>query len=358
MKILTRYIIKAILAPLLGGMVTFTCVLLGVQMLNLMRAAEKLHLSLGFTLELLALTIPQNLTIGASISVLLGILLGLGTLTAHSETIAMRAGGLSYRRIAVPIIVIGLLISIFGVMLNEYVVPASLQAYEQLKTRAMTKEASGKIYQFYKAFQDDDVRKLIYADSYEPKNKELHNVLIQEMKEGRLRRTISAEIMNWNGSGWYFTKAQIYQYTTDSLFPITVDKGKVRYELSITPKEIEQTNVDPEAQSISELKRYIDKFTTGIERNRLLVELNNKLAIPFASLVFAILGTPLALRPQRRSKAAGFGLCIIYILIWYVLMGIGDYFARTGSIPVFLGAWLPNIALTGYGVYVFCKVKS
>jgi lipopolysaccharide export system permease protein len=358
MKILTRYIVKAVAAPLLGGIITFTCVLLGVQMLNLMRAAEKLHLSLSFTLELLALTIPQNLTIGASISVLLGILLGLGNLTGHSETIAMRAGGLSYKRIAIPIIVIGLLVSVFGVLLNEYVVPVSLQAYEQLRTTALTKEASGTIYQFYKTFQDNDIRKLIYADAYEPKDKELKNVLIQEMKEGKLTRTISAEAMYWNGEGWYFTKAQIYQYTTNSLFPITVDKGRVHYELSITPKEIEQTNVEPESQSISDLKHYIDKFTTGIERQRLLVELNNKLAIPFASLVFAILGTPLALRPQRRSKAAGFGLCIIYILIWYVLMGIGDYFARTGSVPVFLGAWLPNIALAGYGVYVFCTVKS
>ncbi len=358
MKILTRYIIKAVAAPLLGGIFTFTSVLLGVQMLNLMRAAEKLHLSLRFTLELLALTIPQNLTIGASISVLLGILLGLGALTGHSETIAMRAGGLSYRRIAVPIVVIGLVVSICGVLLNEYVVPASLQAYDRLKIEAMTKEASGTIYQFYKAFQDNDVRKLIYADAYETKDKELHNVLIQEMKEGQLRRTISAAAMYWNGTGWYFTKAQIYQYTTNSLFPITVDKGRVHYELSITPKEIEQTNIDPESQSISELKHYINKFTTGIERQRLLVELNNKLAIPFASLVFAILGTPLALRPQRRSKAAGFGLCIIYILIWYVLMGVGDYFARVGSVPVFLGAWLPNIALAGYGIYVFCTVKS
>jgi lipopolysaccharide export system permease protein len=358
MKILTKYITKAILAPLFGGIFTFTSVLMGIQMLSILRSAEKFHFSLGFTLELLGLTIPQNITIGASISVLLAVLLGLGALTTHSETIAMRASGLSYSRLAIPILSIGLAVSIFGVVLNQYVVPGALQAYDRLRTEAITKGTSGTIYQFYKTFQDKDVRKLIYADTYEPKDKEFHDVLIQEMKEGKLRRTISAAVMYWNNGGWYFTKAQIYQYTANNLFPISVDKGRVHYDLSITPKEVEQTDIDPEYQSISDLRHYIDKFTTGIERQRLLVELYNKLAIPFASLVFAILGTPLALRPQRRTKAAGFGLCIIYILIWYVLMGVGDHLARAGSIPAFLGAWLPNIALAGYGIYVFCTVKS
>jgi lipopolysaccharide export system permease protein len=358
MKILTKYTIKAIMGPLLGGIFAFTSVLVGLQMINLLRMAEKYHLSLLYTLKLLVLTIPQNVTIGASISVLLAILLGLGALTSHSETIAMRTGGLSYTSLAVPILIIGLTVSIFGVLLNEYLVPASLQTYERLKAEAISKEARGTIYQFNKTFQEQDMRKLVYADAYEPQVQELRNVIIQELVQGKLHRTVSAAVMYWGGQGWYFTDAQIYQYTDDSLFPIIINKGRVKYDLSITPKEIEQFDTDPEAKSISELSRYIDKFARGVERQQLLVELHNKLAIPFASFVFAILGTPLALRPQRRSNVAGFGLCIIYILVWYVLMGVGDSLARAGSVPAFFGAWLPNIVLAGYGIYIFFKVKS
>ena len=82
--------------------------------------------------------IPENVTIGASISVLLGILLGIGNLTSHSETIAMRAGGLSYSSLAKPILIIGLTVSIFGVLLNEYVVPSSIRTYQQLKAEAVS----------------------------------------------------------------------------------------------------------------------------------------------------------------------------------------------------------------------------
>lgn len=358
MKILTKHILKAIAGPLFGGIFAFTSVFLGMQLITLLRMAEEYHFPLIFTLKLLSLLIPQYVTIGASISVLFAVLLGIGNLTGHSETIAMRAGGLSYAKLATPILIVGLSVSIAGVLMNEYLVPVSLQTYDKMKVEAMSKEARGTIYQFNKAFHDKDMQKLIYADTYEPKAKEFHNIVIQELVHSKLHRTISAAVMYWDGKGWYFTQAQIYQYATDSLFPITVDKGRVNYDLNITPKEIEQIDVSPEEKSISELNNYIKKFAKGVERQQLLVDLNNKLAIPFASLVFAILGTPLALRPQRRTNAAGFGLCIIYILVWYGFMGLGSSLARGGSIPAFLGAWLPNIVLAGYGLYVFLKVKS
>jgi lipopolysaccharide export system permease protein len=358
MKVLTKYVLKAIIGPLFFGIFAFSSLFLGMQFINLIRMAQEYHLSLAYILKILVLMIPENVTIGASISVLLAILLGIGNLTSHSETIAMRAGGLSYSNLAIPILIMGLTVSTIGVLLNQYLVPISIRTYQQMRAEAASKEASGIIYQFNKIFQEKDEQKLIYADRYEPKNKEFHNVVIQELLQGKLRRTISASVMYWSANEWYFKQALIYQYTTDSLFPITIDKGKVNYKLNLTPAEVEQFNEEPEKQSISELNSYIKKFTKGIERQRLLVDLHTKLSIPFASLVFAILGTPLALRPQRRTNAAGFGLCIIFIVVWYVLLGLGSSLARAGSIPAFVGAWLPNIVLAGYGLYVFFKVKS
>ncbi|MGE5581440.1 MAG: LptF/LptG family permease [Bacillota bacterium] len=360
MKILTRYILKEFIGPLLFGIFAFTSLFMGFALIELLRDAEKYHFSLLFTLKLLSLTLPQYVTIGSSIAVLLAALLGIGKLTSHSETIAMRAGGLSYAKLAAPILIIGLLVSISGILLNEYLVPVSLQTYEKMKAEAIAKEASGTIYDINKILWEAEVKKLFYAVKYKPKEESFEQVLIQEVDyQGKLRRTILASEMHWDGRSWYFNKGEIYQYNSDSLYPITVNSGRVHYQLNLTPKEVEQINVGPDKKSISELRTYIQKFApNGAERQSLMVELHLKFAIPFASFVFAILGTPLALRPQRRSNAAGFGLCIIYIILWYVLMATGSSMARAGSIPAFLGAWLPNIVLAGYGVAVFLREKS
>jgi lipopolysaccharide export system permease protein len=146
---------------------------------------------------------------------------------------------------------------------------------------------------------------------------------------------------------------------TDLFYPIKVKKGYVKYNLNLNPKEINNFNEDPDQKSISELRQFINKYyQRGSERQRLLVDYHLKFALPFASLVLAWLGAPLALRPQRRSSAAGFGLCIIFILIWYALMGLGTYMARAGVLTPFLGAWLPNLALAGYGTYITVNTKS
>jgi lipopolysaccharide export system permease protein len=360
MKVLNKYLIKEIFGPFIFGVFTFTSIYLGIHFLDLLNSAEKHHFSLPFIVQLISLLIPQYLTQAAPVAVLLAALLGLGNLTSHSETIAMRAGGMSYAKLAVPVLIIGMAVSVSCVLLNEYVVPVSLRTFEKMKDEAINQNNLSVIYNFNKDFyRNKQLDKLIYAEEYLPKEKQLHKVVIQEFREKKLYRTILATVMYWRGRSWFFDNAEIYLYNSDSFYPMNVTQGKVKYPLNLTPKEIETLNEEPEKKSITELNRYIAKFAVrDREKQSLLVDLNLKIAIPFASLVFALLGTPLALRPQRRSNAAGFGLCIIFILVWYILMGLGTSLARGGSIPPFLGAWMPNIILAGYGVLVFTKVKS
>jgi len=360
MKTLTKYTLKEILGPLFFGFFAFTSMFLGFLFIDLLRDAEKYRLSIFYLVRLLVLRLPEYVIHAAPIAVLLATLMGLGKLTSHSETIAMRAGGLSYAKLAGPILTIGLIVSISGVLMNEYVVPVSLRTYAQLKLEAGEKGKTAVVSHFNQNFyQNNRIQKRIYADQYDPRTRELRQVTIEEFSGGRLNRIITTSAMYWDGRGWYFKQGLIYQINFDNFYPIKVDKGYVKYQLDITPKEIARYDEEPEKKSISELWRYIDKyFPDGPERQGLLVDLHLKFAIPFASFILALLGTPLALRPQRRSNAAGFGLCVIFILLWYGLMGVGTYWAREGSLSPFLGAWLPNFILAGYGVNVFRQVKS
>ena len=65
-------------------------------------------------------------------SMLLASLLTFGRLSGNSEIIAMKACGVSFKRLVTPVIIFSLGVSIFSVGFNEYVVPASNQAYADL----------------------------------------------------------------------------------------------------------------------------------------------------------------------------------------------------------------------------------
>ncbi len=361
MKILSKYLTKEIIGPFLFGLFAFLSIFSGLLFIDLLKDAQEYHLSFFLILRLILLKLPEYVTQCTPIAVLLAALLGLGKLTSHSETIAMRAGGLTYSKLASPVLVLGLLVSITGVLFNEYLVPYTTRAYDKMENEAASKEVSAHIWNFNRDFYiKGQITKRIYARVYEPKKQEFSRVVITEFKEGKVSRLIEAVAMHWqDGEGWIFENGIIYQFLTDSYYSIIIDKGRVQYQLNLTPGEIKQLDEDPEYKSITELRNHINRFfPEGDERRELLVELHTKFAIPFASFIFALLGTPLALRPQRRSNAAGFGLCIIFIIIWYALMGFGNALGRSGSIPPFIGAWLPNFVLAGYGLYVFAKVKN
>lgn len=361
MKILSKYLTKEILGPFLFGLVAFLSIFSGVFFVDLLPDADKYSLTFFFVLKLLLLRLPEYVTQCAPIAVLFAALLGLGRLTSHSETIAMRAGGMTYSRLASPVLILGLVMSITGVLFNEFLVPTTTRAYDQLKYEPASRKASSIIYNFNRDFYvKGDLSKRVYARIYDPTIEQFKDINIIEFNQGKANRLIEAVSMHWKeGEGWIFENGTIYQFLTDSYYSIIIDKGRVQYQLDLTPREIKQLDEDPEYKSITELSKYIDRFfPEGDERQKLLVDLHGKFSMPFASLIFALLGTPLALQPQRRSNAAGFGLCIIFILIWYVLMGFGNSLGRSGVIPPFLGAWLPNFVLAGYGLYVFARVKN
>jgi lipopolysaccharide export system permease protein len=377
MKILTRYITKAVLGPLFFGIFAFTIMILGATFINIMREFEQYHLPLLLQLKLLSLYIPKNLLIGSALAVLLSTILGLGNLTAHSETIAMRAGGLSYFRLAIPVLMVGLAVSGLGIFITEYINPYSYRVLEKMRTEILSPGTVDAIYDFKEFIPNSGApEKIIYARKFDPKKQELKNVIIIELTNGKVTRTIQANTMYWKGRNWFFNRGRINQITPETLYPILVRRANVKYPLNLTPGQIVESQIPPEEQSISGLNKLIQSITpkeskgksskemkaveaqkVQYERRALLVELYGKIAKPFASVIFSLIGIPLALRPQRRSNAAGFGLCLLFLLLWWILYMIGSSMARMGVISPFIGAWLANIVTAGYGIYVFTKVK-
>lgn len=361
MKILNKYIFKQIFGPLIFSLLAFTAMFSGVSFLTLLKSAEKYHLSILLILEMLMYRLPEYAMQSAPIAVLLSTLLGLGNLTSHSETIAMRAGGFNYSKLLRPVLMMGLLISICGVMMNEYVVPQGLAAYEQVKNNAADNARNLVIEHYTKDFysSENKIQKRIYAERYVPEKEQLQTVSILEYEQGKLTQIINAEVMFWGGKGWFFNDGLIYKVNEKNFYPIMVQKGYVAYDLQLSPKEIGADDSDPDQKSITELNEYISNLYPGSsERRRMLVDYHLKFSLPFAALIMAWMGAPLALRPQRRSGAAGFGLCIIFILIWYAFMGFGSFMARAGVVSPIFGAWLPNVVLALYGVYISIKTKS
>ena len=85
----------------------------------------------------------------------------------------------------------------------------------------------------------------------------------------------------------------------------------------------------------------------------LKINLFDKIALPITTIVFVLIGVPLAITPPRVRYNRGFLFSILIIFAYYLVRALSISFGETGAIVPVLAAFLPDIILTiaGIGLY-------
>jgi len=95
------------------------------------------------------------------------------------------------------------------------------------------------------------------------------------------------------------------------------------------------------------------------EVRRIKVRIQEKFTLPFACLVFGLIGSSLGSKSNlRSSKSQGFGLSVILILIYYVMSFVFSSFGVKGLLSPIFAAWLPIFISLGGGIYFLRKSSA
>ncbi len=134
-------------------------------------------------------------------------------------------------------------------------------------------------------------------------------------------------------------------------------------------KTIVDTKIDSNEKNLSESKAKIAnrKLTGALNRiksesnmvknyqkkiNKYKVEINKKISMPFACIIFVLIGTPIGVMSKRGGIATGAVTSVLFFLIYYVFLIGGEELADMVIISPFWAMWTPNFLLFGVGVYL------
>ncbi|MGL4981146.1 MAG: LptF/LptG family permease, partial [Fusobacteriaceae bacterium] len=121
-------------------------------------------------------------------------------------------------------------------------------------------------------------------------------------------------------------------------------------------KDIKLKVTDTETTGIQELlKRYSEQDEKGKLAYR--VEINKKIAVPFSTILLAVLGFLLANGHHRSGKGTNFALSILIIFLYIVILNLGLVMAGRGKLPVIPAVWAPNVIL-GIATYILYKNRA
>ncbi|HKQ98831.1 MAG TPA: LPS export ABC transporter permease LptF [Candidatus Polarisedimenticolia bacterium] len=367
--IVWRYVFKEILSPVLLGLMVYVLVFLMNALFELAELAIKKDIPVGVVARLLLFLMPRVLEMTLPMSILLGILIGVGRLSADSEIIALRASGVSYRRILMPI----LFIALGGWLASSYLI-LRVEPWAKYTQRRLLSE------QIYSADLRREIKPrvffeqipglILYADEVHQEGDFLDRVFLAHTDaEGREVVTLGrrAQIDYDRGSGR--TQFLLESGTSHTLNPAEPDSYQIsRFERQKFIQEPDQTfkmkadmlsKPSPRnygEQSLEELDRSarqaasIDHVKT---RNRvvgsIMVAWHERFALPFACLAFAFIGVPLGIANRRGGKASGFSLSIGIAIAYWVIYSFGQNLVREGKLEPLIGMWAANVLLTVLG---------
>ncbi len=97
--------------------------------------------------------------------------------------------------------------------------------------------------------------------------------------------------------------------------------------------------------------------SAGKKINQYGVEIHKKFSIPFAAIVFTLVGAPLGVRARRGGLTAGF-LSVGFFVFYYLCLIGGEQLADRAYLPPWLSMWLPNIVLGAMGVWLMMHMAE
>jgi lipopolysaccharide export system permease protein len=89
-----------------------------------------------------------------------------------------------------------------------------------------------------------------------------------------------------------------------------------------------------------------------VAKNRYLVEVHKKFSIPFASIVFILVGAPLGIASRKGSMGIGITLSIFFFLLYWICLILGEDLADRRFVHPMLAMWFPNILIGLSGMYL------
>lgn len=361
MRILDKYILKELLGPFFFGIAAFSSIFIGTSTLfRIAQYVTKYGAPITTVVKLFVYSLPGIVVLTFPMSMLLAALLSFGRLSSSSEITAMRSGGLSFFRLTIPVIITAMIVSVAAIALNEKVVPAANASYSYIVRYEIEKQSRPKSQEhiIVKDVRGSNIERLTYAQNFMADTNTMSKVSVQEFENGRMVRVQSAETAKWAEDRWIMYNGTITDLSSEGKVGRILKFQEQVMPIEKNPQTISQEQKKPDEMTMQELKEQIAVLEQEyVSTSKYEVELYQRVAIPLASFVFALIGTPLGLSPNRSSSSIGFGLSIIIIFMYYTVLTISGALGQGGALPPLLAAWLPNIAGTIVGIYLIYKAS-
>ena len=283
-------------------------------------------------------------------------------LSGESEITAMKAGGVGLARIATPLLLVGLIVSVLAFLLQEIFVPLANDRASYIR-EAVIKQLNpiaGSLQVVTPL--PGGASQITLAKALDAKTQSLLGVtVITEDRDGNPQTLVVAKRARYSPPTWTFEDATTRTFGPGGSEQITTDPT-LQVDIGQRPSQIAKhaATHDPEQLSMTEIK---DSLASGQLSPQQIKKYSAtyaaKLARPFASFVFVMIAVSFGLRPMRGGGAGlGFGIAVATAFIYYVVSTVFLTIGGLATSLAWIAAWTPNAVFTLIGLYLLRRASA
>ncbi len=380
--LLDRWILQELFPSFCFAVSAFTLVALSVGvMFELVRKIVESGLSLGFALQAFILKLPSFLVISFPMAILMATLLTYSRLSSNSEIKALKSIGISTKRLIIPALILGVLMTGITFIFNDLIVPSANQYAKEILQKGLRVSMNsnyvkdimytrkGKIIDPDSKYNSSpgfgaaggEVTHLFYAK--ELQNKQMIDITVLDFSRLGYKQMLKAKKAYWNDvdADWEFEDGQLLTIAPKGGTTFIRFDNYV-YPLDSAPREIAEMPDDAKYMSLSDAykaKEFYKSSGNKKDARRMKLRIQEKYALPMSCIVFSLIGSTIACRDNlRASQGMGFSLSIILILFYYLFSFTFSSLSISGTISPLLGAWLPVLVSLLGGIYLLNKADK
>ncbi len=353
--IMDRYLVAELGGPFLFGLSAFTLIFVATQILAIGRLVTEEHAPLWAAVEYFLWDMPQFLLLVIPMAMLLGTLLAMQRLSGDSEVTAFKAGGISLARIVAPLLIVGFVVSLLALAVQEMFVPFANDRAAFVKQQAIehATSATTSSLQAISPLPGGGKQVTIASALDVPTQTLLKVTVLRYDAHTALQDLIVADRARYVAPTWHFENATTYHFDANGDDQKVTAPLGLDVDIGARPNQIAKQSLqlsDPELLSRAEIQERLGSGQlTPQQVKSFQATYASKLARPFAAFVFTLIAVPFGLRPARGGGTGlGFGLAVAIVFVYYVISTI---FLSIGTGTGLAGpaAWTPNLLFTVIG---------
>ncbi|MDD5483409.1 MAG: LptF/LptG family permease [Kiritimatiellae bacterium] len=362
MKIVDKYIFGQFIVPFIYCLLAFSMLFVIADLFDHLSDFIEARTPLPDVLRYYLFVMPSLLVYIVPISLLLGLLYSLWQLSRHNELTALRACGVSFYRIAAPILLVGLVVSMLISVLQETVAPHSTYWAWQFVNQQKKSGDFAASHASDLPYKNDDQRRIWLIRRFDLANYDMQGVrVVQQRPDGSDMEVVLAEEAKFfDGRWWLFNMSvQKYDFYNNPVGAPTHEPLRQMVEWNETPDDFMHEVKNMEFLSARDLGRFLAtrKNLSDKTRARILVDLHARLAMPWTCLVVVLFGIPFGVRTARRGALIGVIFALLTFFSFYFLMTFGQWLGKEQFLVPVVSAWMPNIFFLLLGSLLMLRTR-